>query len=63
MVESRQASSFEKIVKEQKLMTVIILLPYLKISELFRFFRLNKGCYHIMQAIVNFQVLFKTWGL
>ena len=44
-------------------MTVIVLLPFLKIFELVRFCRLNKACYHMMQAIVNFRVLFETWGL
>ena len=50
-------------VKVSKLMVAIVLLPYLKISELVRFCRLNKACYHIMQAIVNFRVLFENWGL
>ena len=44
-------------------MTVIVLLPFLKVSELIRFSQLNKACCHIMQAIVNFRVLFKTWSL
>ena len=63
MVERRQGSGFERIVTENKLMTVIVLLPFLKIFELVRFCRLNKACYHMMQAIVNFRVLFETWGL
>ena len=63
MVESIKASGFEKIVTENKLMTVIVLLPFLKIRELIRFCRLNKACYKIMTKIVNFQVLFKTQGL
>ena len=63
MVESRRASGFEKIVTEQKLMTVIVLLPFLKIIELVRFCRLNKACYYLMKAIVNFKVLFKSQGL
>ena len=44
-------------------MVAIVLLPFLRIKELVRFCRLNKACYHLMQAIVNFQVLFETWGL
>ena len=44
-------------------MAVIVLLPYLKVSELVRFCRLNKACYHMMKAVVNFQVLFGNWGL
>ena len=50
-------------VKEQKLMTVIVLLPFFKVSELIRFCQLNKGCYQLMQAVVNYQVLFENWGL
>ena len=63
MVESRPVSAFERIVKDNKLMTVIVLLPFLKIFELVRFCRLNKACYQIMIKIVNFKVLFKTQGI
>jgi hypothetical protein len=37
-------SGFEKMVKNQKLMVIIILLPYLTQKELARFYRLNKSC-------------------
>ena len=50
-------------VNERRLLTVIVLLPYLKVSELVRFCQLNKGCYHLMQAVVNYRVLFENWGL
>ena len=63
MVKYKSRSGFESMVKERKLMVAIVLLPYLKIRELVRFCRLNKACYHIMQAIVKFRVLFENWGL
>ena len=44
-------------------MTVIILLPFLKLSELTRFCQLNKECCRIIKEIVNFQILFQTWGV
>ena len=63
MIGSKSQSGFESMVNERKLMVAIVLLPYLKISELVKFCRLNKACYHIMQAIVKFRVLFENWGL
>jgi hypothetical protein len=60
MVDRKQASGFEKLVTDKKLVTVIVILPFLKISELVKFCRLNKACSHIIQVIVNFQVLFKA---
>ena len=59
MVESK-ARGFELMVKDTKLMTVIILLPFLKISDLVRFCRLNKACYHLMQKKVKYEVLFQA---
>jgi hypothetical protein len=44
-------------------MAVIVLFPFLKIRELARFCRINMACCHLLKKIVNFQVLFKTWGL
>ena len=63
MVESKPQSSFESLVNERRLLTVIVLIPYLRVSELVRFFRLNKACYHLMQEVVNYRVLFDNWGL
>ena len=48
--------------KNKKLMTVIILLPYLSPRELFRFCSLNKACYQLLLSYINFQVLFEAWG-
>ncbi len=62
MVESK-ARGFESIVIDSKLMTVIVLLPFLKISELVQFCQLNKACCHLMQSIVNYQVLLNAQGL
>ena len=56
-------SGFESMVKKLRLMTVIVLLSFLKISELVRFCRLNKACFQMIQSIVNFQVFFNNWGL
>ena len=60
MVESRQEIWFETMVKEYKLMTAIVLLPYFDPWELVKFCQLNKACFHIMQNVVNFQVLFEA---
>ena len=35
----------------------------MKIIELVRFCQLNKACYHLMQKVVNYGVLFENWGL
>ncbi len=63
MVENRKTSGFAKIVTELKLMTVIILLPYLGLKELYRFCRFNKSSYKLMLKYVNFKVLFEAQGL
>jgi hypothetical protein len=60
MVESRKASLFQRMVKEYKLMTAIVLLPYFDLWELAEFCRLSKASYHIMHTVVNYQVLFKA---
>jgi hypothetical protein len=46
--------------KEQKLLVAIELLPFLSLRELAKICRLNKASYHLMKSIVNFEVLFKT---
>ena len=63
MVESRQSSRFEKMVKKRPLMAIIMLLPFLNPYDLSRFCQLNKASLHIMQSIVNFQVLFKALSI
>ena len=50
---------FEKMVKEHKLMTVIMVLPFFNPFELAKFSQLNKACFQLM-LIVNFRVLFEA---
>jgi hypothetical protein len=63
MVETRQTSKFENLVKDHKLLVVIVILPFFKLYELFRFCRLNKACYEIIENKVNFEVLLETQGI
>ena len=60
MVESRKASYFERMVKEHKLMTAIVFLPYFDPWELTIFSMLNKTSFDIIHKIVNFKVLFEA---
>ncbi len=62
MVETRQTSKFENLVKDNKLLVVIVILPFFK-HELVRFCRLNKACYEIIENKVNFEVLLETQGI
>ena len=50
-------------VNEHRLMTAMMLLPYLNPFELAKFCRLNKASFHIAQKIVNFKVLFESQGI
>ena len=63
MVESTQASGFDKMVRDCKLMTVIMFLPLLNVFELVRFCQSNRTCLLIMMKYVNFLVLFEAWGI
>ena len=54
---------FDSIVKNQKLMVVIVLFPYLRPRELARFCQLNKSCCQLLLKYVNFQVLFEAQGI
>ncbi len=54
MVEKRKASWFESMVKENKLMFAMVVLPYFDPWELFKFCRLNKASCYIMHKIDNF---------
>jgi hypothetical protein len=62
MVERRQSSPLETMVKERPLMVVIIMLPCLSLFELARFCQLNKKCKEVMVR-VNFKVLCEGWGV
>ena len=62
MVESNQASGFEIMIKDTKLMTAIMLLPLLNLREMARFCQLNKASYQLMLEYVNFKVLFEVQG-
>ena len=63
MVESKPISGFDSMVKNQKLMVVIVLFPNLSPRELTRFCQLNKSCSQLLLKYVNFQVLFEAWGI
>jgi len=63
MVETRQTSKFENLVKDRKLLVVIVILPSFKLYELVRFCRLNKACYEIIENKVNYEVLLETQGI
>ena len=63
MVESKPISGFDSMVKNQKLMVVIVLFPNLSPRELARFCQLNKSCCQLLLKHVNFQVLFEAWGI
>ena len=63
MVERRKASGFERLVKEHRLMTAMMIFPVLCPWELARFCRLKKASHSIFQKIVNFKALFEAWGL
>ena len=63
MVESKLLRGFEQMVKCNKLMTVIILFPYFSPKDLALFCQINKACTDIIRNYVNFEVLFKVWGI
>ena len=63
MVESKPMRGFDSMVKNQKLMVVIVLFPYLSPRELARFCQLNKSCCQLLLKYVNFQVLFEAQGI
>ena len=63
MVESNPIRYFDSMIKNQKLMVVIVLFPYLSPRELARFCQLNKSCCQLLLKYVNFQVLFEAQGI
>ena len=63
MVESKPIRGFDSMVKNQKLMVVIVLFPYLSPRELARFCQLNQSCCQLLLKYVNFQVLFEAQGV
>ena len=63
MVESKPIRGFDSMVKNQKLMVVIVLFPYLSPRELARFCQLNQSCCQLLLKYVNFQVLFEAQGI
>jgi hypothetical protein len=54
-------------VKNQKLMTVIILFPFLSPWCLVEFAKLNKACRQLLDLqsphCVNYEFLYETWGI
>ena len=63
MVESKPIRGFDSMVKNQKLMVVIVLFPYLSPRELARFCQLNNSCCQLLLKYANFQVLFEAQGI
>ena len=63
MVESRQESRFESLVKNQRGLCQIVLFKLLDPKGLAKFCRLNKNCKQLLDPrskyCVNFQVLFE----
>ena len=49
-------------VSTQKIMTVIVMFPYLTLKELTKFCQLNKACRELMLK-VNYKVLCEAWGV
>ena len=67
MVESKQDSRFESMVKNQRGLCQIVLFSLLNPKGLAKFIRLNKNCKQLLDPrskyCVNFQVLFEAWGI
>jgi hypothetical protein len=60
MVLSTPKSSFEKILRNYPIMTLIELFSFLYANELAKFCRLNKASYHIMKSVANLKYLFEV---
>ena len=67
MVESRQDSKFEAMVKNQRGLCQIVLFLLLDPKGLAKFCRYNKSCNKLLDPrskyCVNFKVLFEGWGI
>ena len=60
MVDKKTQSGLRSMVKNQRHMTCMELLPLLNIWEILKFCQLNKTCYQLLFNYVNFQVLFEA---
>ena len=63
MVENKPLSGLGSIVKNQRHMTGMELLPLLNIWEILKFQQLSKASYQFLLKYVNFKVLFEVWGV
>ena len=67
MVESKPKSDFENMVKNQRGMCHIILFKFIDVKSLVKFAQINKDSNQLLDPrskyCVNFQVLFKVWGI
>ena len=63
MVDKKTQSGLRSMVKNQRHMTCMELLPLLNIWEILKFCQLNKASYHLLRKYVNFKVLFEAWGI
>ena len=50
-------------VKNQRHMTGLVMLPCLNILELTKFCQLNWASYQLLQKYVNFKFLLEAWGI
>ena len=63
MNDKKPQSGLGSMVKNQRHMTCMELLPLLNIWEILKFCQLNKASYHLLRKYVNFKVLFEAWGI
>ena len=67
MVERKQVSGFESMVKHKRGICQIIFFIFLTPWDLARFARVNKSCYKLLDPkskhCVNYEVLYLTWGM
>ena len=66
MVESKPFSGLGSMIKKQRLMTTMILFPYLNPWDLAIFLQVSKSCNALLDPkskyCVNYLELFKIWG-
>ena len=63
MVDSKLQNGLSSMIKNQRHMTGMELLPLLNIDEILKFSQLNRASYHLLLKYVNFKVLFEAWGI
>ena len=67
MFKSIDKVGFDSIVKNKRLMTTMMLFPYLNPWDLARLSQVNKACKSLLDSkskiCVNYKHLFEVWGL